>query len=103
MKSRRPSANAEVPLAAPKIPIRRKRKESTKEKWLYPSATTTLEVTLPNEWLPEIDHALARFFPVLREREDFLYRACEYVLSGLEEEKEKAKADVRAKRKGGKK
>jgi hypothetical protein len=105
MKSRRPSSDPKVPIAAPTIAGHRKHKQRLKgpDKWLFPNDTTTLQVTLPNEWLPEMDRAVDRLFPVLRDREDFLIKGCEYALASLKEEKEAAKVVARAKRKGGKK
>lgn len=71
MKSRRPSAGAKVPI--------------DRDKWLIPTATTTVEVALPNELIAEIDDVLDVVCPVLRDRADFAYEACRYAMEGWQE------------------
>jgi hypothetical protein len=86
MKSRRSSADPKVPIE-PRNVVRRKRKEfaTDQDKWLFPAATTTLHVALPNEWIADIDGALGDLRPVLRDREDFVSKACEYALESWQE------------------
>lgn len=55
------------------------------DKWLFPTATTTLEVALPNELIAEIDEALDVLYPVLRDRCDFAYEACRYAIESWQE------------------
>lgn len=81
MNSRRSSAIA-----------RRKEKRRKQEhfatdqdKWLIPSATTTLHVALANEWIAEIDDALDDLYPALKDREDFVCEACRYALESWKE------------------
>ncbi|MEQ1906805.1 MAG: hypothetical protein ABL888_21665 [Pirellulaceae bacterium] len=101
MKSRRPSADPKVSVTGRTIADHRKHKKCLKgaDKWLFPMETITLEVTLPTEWLSDIDHAVDRFFPVIRDRDDFLVKGCQYVLACLEEEKEATTTAARATRK----
>ena len=52
---------------------------------MFPSATTTLHVALPNEWIADIDDALDDLRPALRDREDFVCEACRYALTSWQE------------------
>ena len=85
MKSRR-SSDVKLPVERPKR-RRRKQQQSAKDedKWLIPSATTTLHVALPNEWIAEMEDALDDLRPALRDREDFVCEACRYALESWKE------------------
>jgi hypothetical protein len=85
MKSRRPSTET-VPIQERKG-MRRKQRDFAKDedKWLIPSATTTLEVALPNELIAEIDDVIETVYPALQDRCDFAYEACRYAIEGWKE------------------
>ena len=88
MKTRRPSAEAKLPVAKPSSRSRKQKQFAKDEdKWLIPSATTTLQVAFPNEFIAEMDDALDDLYPALRDREDFVYKASEYALESWQEEK----------------
>jgi hypothetical protein len=85
MKSRRTSTET-VPIEAPMV-VRRKQKRFTKDqdKWLFPSATATVEVALPDELAAEIDAVVDVVYPALRDRSDFAYEACRYAIESWKE------------------
>jgi hypothetical protein len=59
--------------------------KTDQDKWLIPSATTTLEVALPNELIAEIDDVVDALNPALRDRCDFAYAACRYAIESWHE------------------
>ena len=85
MRSRRPSADP-VPITGPRV-RRRKQKQfaNDRDKWLIPSATTTVEVALPNELIAEMDRVVDVVNPALRDRADFAYEACRYAVESWKE------------------
>jgi hypothetical protein len=86
MKSRRPSADPQLPIAKPKVRRpRQKQFKNDRDKWLYPDDTTTLEVAIPNELVAEIDDVVDILYPALRDRCDFAYEACRYAIESWHE------------------
>lgn len=84
--TRRRSADPKLPSAKPKVRRRKeKRYENDRDKWLIPSATTTLEVALPNELIAEVDAVIGIVYPALRDRSDFAYEACRYAIESWQE------------------